>query len=217
MNFPVIVFFLADDYDIIDVDVDYPERNREVLIVSFTDVKKDCVLHNGFDIMIPSADMRDYLMDKYKLELVSSNELLLTMPAVHAWNLSNFDKFFAHQEKYNHLCSRSKQGHDVFRNSILLEKKRLTKYLLLCFPENLILSTEHYSEHKTELTCKIAPLLDVSFNWKNENAIPQLANVVYWKVAVKESRERIVESKPIDASQTKGEKELSKLFASMSF
>jgi hypothetical protein len=183
----------------------------------FTDVAKEGVLHNGFDIVIPAADMRDYLMDMYKLELVSNNELLLMMPSVSAWTLSNFDKFFAHQEKYNHLCLRSKQGHDVFRNSILSEKKRLTKYLLLRFPENLILSTEHYSEHKTELTCKMAPMLDVSFDWKNEKGIPQQTNIVYWKVAVKESRERVVESKSVDTSQTKGEKELSKLFASMSF
>jgi hypothetical protein len=212
-----LVFFLADDYDVIDVDVEYPERNREVLIVGFTDVAKEGVLHNGFDIVVPAVDMRDYLTDKYKLELVSHNELLLTMPAVHAWNLANFDKFFKHQEKYNHLCLRLKQGHDVFHNSILSETKRLTKYLLLRFPKNCALSTRHYSEHKTELTCKIAPLLDVSFDWKNKKGIPQNTNVVYWKVSVKEFRERVVEKKTIDDSQTKGEKELSKLFSSMSF
>lgn len=212
-----MLFFPAEDYDVIDVDVEYPERNREVLIVGFTDVAKDGVLHNGFDIVVPAVDMRDYLTDKYKLELVSHNELLLTMPALHAWNLANFDKFFAHQEKYDHLCLRSKQGHDVFHNSILSEKKRLTKYLLLRFPKNHVLSTRHYADHKTELNCKIAPLLDVSFDWKERKGIQQNTSVVYWKVSVKEFRERVVEKKTIDDSQTKGEKELSKLFSSMSF
>ena len=38
--------------DEIFVDINFPEQNREVQVVSFTDVEKDGVLHNGFDIMM---------------------------------------------------------------------------------------------------------------------------------------------------------------------
>lgn len=209
-------FFKADDYDVIDVDINHPERNREVVIVKFTDVAMEGKLHNGFDILIPAVDMRDYLTDKFKLEIVSDNELLLTMPSMHAWNIADSDKFFAHLKDVKELCPRTKQGHDVFRNALRSNKNRLSKYLLLRFPGDIVLSTQHYSDHKSELHCKIVPLMDVSFHWKKVGkSVTQTANVVYWKVSIKEDHERVVDKKVEDETETKGEKELSKLLASM--
>lgn len=191
-----------------------PERNHEVVIVKFTDVAMGGVLHNGFDIMIHSVDMRDYLADKCKLEIVSKNEMLLTMPAMNLWNLEEFENFFTYQKNADRLCQRTKQGHDVFRNAMQANKERLKKYLLLRFPSNLSLSTRHYSDHKMELSCKIVPTLDFSFTWKGNN-ISQKANILYWKVSVEEESERVVEK--VNAStETKGEKELAQLLASMS-
>lgn len=74
-----------DDFDVINIDVDWPECNREVLVVKFRDVVKEGVLHDGFNIIFPHVDMHDFLADKYKLEFVSSHELLLTMPSMPKW------------------------------------------------------------------------------------------------------------------------------------
>jgi hypothetical protein len=172
------------------------------------------VLHDGFDIMIPHVDMRDFLADKFKLEVVSSNELLLTMPSMPKWYLANFGVFHAHLTRINELCERAKQGHDVLRNAIMSDKKRGNKFLLLRFPENCVFSTRFYSEQiSRELTCKIAPMLDMSFS-HNSRQFHNLVNVVWWKVSVLEGNKRVVDR--IESTQTKGEKELNKLLASMS-
>jgi hypothetical protein len=174
------------------------------------------VLHNGFDIVYHGVDLRDFRADKLKLEIVSSYEMLLTVPSMSYWNLHESGKFFDHLESMSELCTRTKESHDVARNAIRSDEKRMTKYLLLRFPEHFILSTRFYSDHPTELQCKLAPIdtsLDLTVNGASKKLI-QGVNVVYWKVSVKEVHQRIVESK--DDAQTKGEKELNKIFASMS-
>lgn len=177
---------------------------------------KEGVLHDGFDIVYNGVDLRDFRADKLKLEIVSSYEMLLTVPSMSHWNLHESGKFFAHLGSMNELCPRTKQSHDVARNAIRSDEKRMTKYLLLRFPEHFILSTRFYSEHPTELQCKLAPIdtsIEMNLN-SSSKKIVQGVNVVYWKVSVKEVHQRIVESK--DDALTKGEKELNKIFASMS-
>jgi hypothetical protein len=213
-----ILFFSEDDYEVINVDAERPERNREVYVYKFTDVMQDGILHDGFDICYNGVDFRDFRSDKLKLEIVSSYELLLTIPSMSHWNLHESGKYFAHLETMNELCNRTKQSHDVARNAIRSDEKRMTKYLLLRFPENYILSTRFYSEHPTELHCKLVPLdtsLTLTMNNNTSKKVPHHVNVLaYWKVSVKEVHPRVVES--TDDAQTKGEKELSKIFSRMS-
>jgi hypothetical protein len=66
--------FACTTTDIIEVDTLLPENNREFYVLNFSDVMKEGVLHNGFEISM-EIDLRNSIFrDVYKAQLVSSNE-----------------------------------------------------------------------------------------------------------------------------------------------
>lgn len=189
----------------IDIDIENPERNREVKIIPFVNVVQDGVLHNGFDIAIDAIDMRDYVQDMYKAELISANEILLKMPsASHAWL----------NEPRTANCPRTQEAYEVARNSILLSDDRKIKLLLLRFPGSITLSNQHYSPQSMngEIECDFA-MKDTSFTFDGKN-LKSVVTTVFWKVSVVEEQQRIVKQST-NSGKKKGAAKLSKYLSGM--
>jgi hypothetical protein len=190
--------------DIINVDIKHPECNREVIVVPFTDKEMDGILHDGFVFMVEGVDVRDFISKKFKARLVSSNEILVAMPAVSHYWLHDSSAFNACLTRCGLYCQRADEAQAVARNNMLLQNRdRQTKYLLLRFPDNLKLSNLHFSPNSTDgnIEIDVVPL-------KNTVDIPgnemqaAFATVV-WKVTVLEDEQRVVRL-AANAAQTNG-------------
>jgi hypothetical protein len=174
-------------------------------VTKFNDVKVNGILHNRFDLMI-QGDMRDYIKDLYRAEIISKNAIKVSMPMVPAWYLQDRGQFFQLLKKANALCERTQEAHDVVANSILATKETPLKHIILKFPAHYTLSTRYYSDHATKLKHKVVPM-DTSFDIQSVNrGFKQYVNVIYWKVSVSETSQRIVERN--GDFKTDGEKEI---------
>lgn len=190
MNFCSYLFLV--EYDTIVVDVDRPERNREVIVVKFTDVEKDGVLHDGFDILL-EGDLRDFEGELYSAKIVGDNKILLTIPSANFSYLHDFDEFFT-KLKDTEKCLRTVVAHQVARNSILGEKTRLCKHLLLQFPDGLVLSNRHYPPEDSNIDGELKTDF-VRYAKTFTLQTVDLTNVVttiFWKVSVVEEGQRMV-------------------------
>jgi hypothetical protein len=65
----------------IDVDVEHPSNNREVVIYNLIRVEHENSLYNCFDIYLP-ADVRDVSAERLKARLINDKEILITMPSL---------------------------------------------------------------------------------------------------------------------------------------
>lgn len=196
---------------VINVDVNFPEQNREVKVVPFTDVNKDGILHNGFDIMM-DCDIRDFIAGSYKAELISSSKVLISLPSTSHTYLHDFGAFFEELKKTpEDFCDRAELGHGVARNAIIGgDKARQTKKLMLCFPEHIVLvMNQHYCKSKMELKSHIVPF-KTKFDW-NGNKLVRFHDVVFWKVVIHEDEPRF-KTLP-DSDESKETAKLAKLAA----
>lgn len=202
-------------YDaIVDVDINRPERNREVMVVGFTNVEESGVLHDGFDIFL-EGNMQDFVCDRYKARHIGDNGILIEMPAATTSYLENFGQFFKHQKHNGSICERQQEGHAIARNAILGDKQRKIKRILLCFPSHIVLSRHYLSKDpwstSEELNCDLVRF-DDTFSIMDKEC-PNWVCVVMWKVAVHEDERRIV-SKPYICETTAMAK-ISQLIKSM--
>lgn len=195
------------------MDINFPEQNREIKVVPFTDVEKDGVLHDGFDIMM-DCDIHDFLTGLYKAELVPSNKVLIMLPSASYTYLHGFGSFFDQLKKNpEDHCARAELGHDIARNAIIAgDKARKTKKLLLCFPEHIVLSMNHYCKIKTELKSEMIPF-QTSFKWYQKDIV-RGHDVLFWKVAIHEEEPRV--QKLPESDESKEEAKLVARLESMS-
>ena len=191
--------------ELIIVDIEHPERNREVKVIPFFNVQQDGVLHNGFDIAIDGIDVRDFVNDMYKADLISPNEVLLKMPSVsHAWLT----------EPCAVNCQRTQDAYEITRNAILLSSERKAKLLLLRFPLDIALSNQHYSSQSVsgEIENEIV-MRESSFTFEGK-ILKSLVSTVVWKVSIIEEHQRVVK-RSTNSDKKKGAAKLSKYFSGM--
>jgi hypothetical protein len=202
-----------DKVDVIEVDINCPERNREVKVVQFRDAEIDGILHNGFEIIM-EGDLRDLMLDKYSAKLVSDNEILISMPSASHYWLHEPELYFNKCKAFNIHCPRAREAHDVARNDILADEERQIRSLLLRFPENTILSNRHYSPKTTDndLEFEVVPF-QTTFVLLGKQFTTTVATIV-WKIAVFEEKRRVVVAQ--SSKGKKGEAKLASRFASMS-
>jgi len=192
----------------------HPEKNREVKVIEFQDAEIDGILHNGFEILM-EGDLRDLVLDKYKAQLVTENEILITMPSGSHYLLHEHDNYFKQVKAFKVLCPRTKEAYNAARNPILSDVKRLTKHILLRFSEEITLSNDQYSPKATnyELEYEMVPYVS-SFEILGKQ-FTTTVGTIFWKIAVFEEKRRVVKAK--DDKAKKGEAKLAQCFASMSF
>ena len=68
------------------VNLAFPERNGEVMVVPFTDKNLDGTLHNGCEIRLRCDDARDFFLDNYDAYITGEREISMVVPA--------YSKFF---------------------------------------------------------------------------------------------------------------------------
>jgi hypothetical protein len=83
-----LLFVLVLDFtDVIAVNLDHPERNREVMVFTVNDVQNQGNMYNCFTIML-RIDPRDAAVtDRCTAYVVSETELLISYPALEFFSL----------------------------------------------------------------------------------------------------------------------------------
>ena len=76
----------------INVNIEHPERNREVHVHFYRDVIKDGLCFDAFTIDI-ECDPRDHDNDRYHAHLISANEVMVTMPSMLYSRIHEADAF----------------------------------------------------------------------------------------------------------------------------
>jgi len=142
------------DSEIIIVNVDCPERNREFLVYPAEHIpgaKSDQELYFGYFILIP-ADNRWYKdsreVEHYKARVFSSNSLMVTVPAFDYTMLHNQDELKQLKSRFpeyainaiDHAC------HEYDKN----KTSRQYKHYILQFPGDHVLSASAIYEKATE-------------------------------------------------------------------
>jgi hypothetical protein len=185
--------------EIIDVNIERPECNREVTVFHLNSVDIDGALYDGYEITV-DGDMRDVIADKYKAWLRSHNEVVVQIPSIGTVFLNNAAFFNERMKEAKVHCARTQESHDVARNKILKDEKRQTKRLLLRFPSDKELSNTVYSPKSLggEIELQVVPIKtefiidagDASDTTRKHKFMTTIARVS-WKIAVigKETRE----------------------------
>jgi hypothetical protein len=155
-----------------------------------TDVKKDGVLYNGYEVVF-YADVQDVIDKKYKAVLTSDYEILVHMPSISRAFLDNSDELEKQQKAAKVHCPRTQEAHDVARNGILKDVQRQTKYRLLRFPHDLgSLSNLVFSPDSTDGDITVEP-----FPLKSKyKGAPSTVARLSWKVSTVENEKRVVKS-----------------------
>ena len=191
---PLSSFFFCCLTGVIDVDIRHVENNGEFEVFVLTDVLKEGVLHNGYEVVI-YADLEDVIAGKYKAVLSNDHEILVDMPSISRSFLDDSEELVKQQKAAKVHCQRTQEAHDVARNGILKDVKRQTKCRLLRFPEDLDpLSNIIYSPQSTDGEIEISPFpLKRSFDIKGKAHTSTVVRVS-WKVSTLEIVKRVVKN-----------------------
>ena len=126
---------------VINVNLNFPERNREVQVYTFENLRnpRSGDIINGFQIVIP-ADVRDVASNLYRAEIVGENEILLQMPSLPFSMLHDSVKRHALLTALDIGCPRCQEAQDIVVNDVQLTPARAIRKILLQFPENVVLA-----------------------------------------------------------------------------
>jgi hypothetical protein len=174
----------------IEVDIDRPERNREVFILKFHDKNHDGKLYSGFSIQMP-ADTRDAKDGLFKAFLVGNGQpyVFIQAPGLHATFRRDFATF---QNVEKVKCDRIQEALNLNRNDVAKDGKRISQHYLLKFPAYLQLSNTIYSPNSRGGKIKgDSTPYPISFSIGAHVKTSLLSRVV-WKVHVVEAVERFV-------------------------
>lgn len=175
----------------IDVDIEHPERNRELNIFHFTGKKESGKLHNGFAIEM-EVDPRDVKDGRYAAYLLPNcHQVFLKVPGqTSTYRIDHH--LVATIEQANH-CSRIQEARDVSRNAIEKDETRMCKHILLKFPSNMELSNAIYSTNPRDSQMKMTIVpYPIKFDFAG-GEFQLLKCRVVWKLHLVEEEERIVE------------------------
>jgi len=191
---PLSSFFFCCLTGVIDVDIRHVENNGEFEVFVLTDVLKEGVLHNGYEVVI-YADLEDVIAGKCKAVLSNDHEILVDMPSISRSFLDDSEELVKQQKAAKVHCQRTQEAHDVARNGILKDVKRQTKCRLLRFSQDLgPLSNAVCSPQSTDGEIKVEPFpLKHDFTVKT-NALTSTIVRVSWKVSVVEVEKRVAKS-----------------------
>ena len=125
--------------DVIDVDLDRPENNREVVVLTVNDVIIDTNMYNCYDIAL-IVDMRDAAAASCTASLVSEHEVLISYPAI---GYMLFRDSIQRNERLIALRQHDQQvqlAQDVWINDVRRTPQRSIKQLLLRLAANVSLA-----------------------------------------------------------------------------
>ncbi len=175
----------------IDVDLSFPEHNREVFVFVFSGKKHQGKLHDGISIELV-ADVRDVTKGLYKAFILPNRpDVFIQFPAQSA--SFALDHRLVSEKEGTNLCDKVKEARDITRNAIQSSEKRKLKNFLLKFPGYMSLSNTIYSPKSKDGKIKL-----ISAPYKLPIMIGQIPYSslpcrISWKIHIVEAMERIVD------------------------
>jgi len=192
--------------DIIDVNLTYPERNREVLVFKFKGLADDSGnIVDGFQVTMP-IDHRDFAEDFYKLEIVNDNELSLHMPSLPYQMQFDSVHRFAEFTKLQVGCKERQKAQEICIMDVNGAPSRRLKKLLLRFPEDVVLV------NLSSPIDKVIPADILPYSFKTDTfgaMMTQWACTVSWKIGDSNSKVKAFGKTP----QKKGNVQLNAIFS----
>ena len=140
----------ADSVEI-EVNIDHPEKNREVQVFNFTGVKTKGKFHNGYAIEM-NVDVRDVKKGLYRAYFLPDNHHVFIKAPPGLCSSSNREDhaILADKEKLrSRFCEKLHDARHVSRNEIKDSEKRTSKNIVLSFPCYMTLSNLIYSPDTT--------------------------------------------------------------------
>lgn len=184
----------------IEVDVNHPERNRELQVFHFFAKKHDGKLHNGFSIEM-NVDVRDVKAGFYQAFLLpDSQHVFLKVPGQPASFTADHKLVSEREQVRDKFCERIQESRDVSRNAIKKSEKRVTKHIVVKFPPYMTLSNAIYSPGMSDGEIKLVSLTymqDVSLGGENYQS---LMCRISWRLSLVEAADRTVDEKTDDKS-----------------
>jgi hypothetical protein len=172
------------------VDVEHPERNREVAVFFFTGAKHQRKLHNGFSIQL-EVDPRDAREGRYRAYLLNQDSVFIVAPGQNSSFRLDFSAVIANEGEES--CPRIQEAMAVTRNAISNDGKRLNKHILLKFPGYMELSNTIYSPDSKggKIKANITPY-PIKTTLVQDNGYLLKCRIA-WNVHVIEAAARVVE------------------------
>ena len=197
--------------DIIDVNLTYPERNREVYVFTFKGLTDSATgdIIDGFQVTMP-IDHRDFEEDNYKLEILTDTELSLTMPSLPYQMQHDSVRRFLVLSELGLSCSKCQQAQEICVTDVDGAPSRKLKKLILRFPDDVCLVNLSSAIDKV-ISADILPYSYETATFSPDGAAmtQQWACTVSWKIGNSTSRVKAFGATP----QKKGAHSLNKIFA----
>lgn len=193
--------------DVIEIDLENPELNREVMIFSIQDLEHAGNVYNCFTIQM-SSDMRDAAAEKISAMIVSDTEILISMPGLPYGIFADSIGRNERLKTQNLHCPKLQLAQDVTINDIREDQTRSVKHLLLRFPSHVVL-TNVFNPSSPKLLHDMQT--DFTFANLRGRRVPMVVCYMTWRVGNLETHRRaVVQAAPRDAMDV-----LAEQFASM--
>lgn len=202
---------------VIDVDIEYPERNGEFLVVSVPniDYEEKGILHDAYNIIYKGGRIFEYFKDEYSAELVSESEILFTLPSTPSGYLHEFEQVWERQKQTDDFIPEMKQAHNLLRNAIASDPDRATKQVVLRFPSHVRLTQVPFAkENETTLPCEIESIKKTEDMFGK--SVVRTTDYIMWPVGIVETDVRRANDVPAPTSEPRGAARLRERMARMS-
>jgi hypothetical protein len=173
--------------DTIDIDLENPERNREILVFSVADVAHDGNVYNCFAIML-FVDVRDAAKGQLTASLVSDTEVLLTMPSLPYGLYHDSTARNLRLELIQLHCPKLQLSQDIVINQVRESQTRPLKRLLLRFPKGVVLANVFNVASPATLLADMQT--DMVMANLGSQAVPVINCFMTWRVANLETHRR---------------------------
>jgi hypothetical protein len=196
----------------IQVDTKRPENNRGIGVFEFIDLEKDGILYNGYQIIM-EGDIRDFMEDHYKAQLVLGSAILLRLPALSYSFLHDQEEYEKRAKSADLFCPSTEEAHQAARKRLERDASRRERLVLLQFPDDLELSNKPFSPDSTDGEIDF-DLLPITINVPvGEKELPMTITRISWKVSVAEKEARAAKKdSPEEPAQKKGAAKLANIF-----
>jgi hypothetical protein len=166
---------------VIEVDIAYPERNREFFVQHVNNLEHNQHVRSGFHIRRTTA-VQDRDLWEAKIHDGQSRSILIKGPS-RDWWLTQPD-LYGSQFK----CDATKKAHAATGLAIGRDETRQWTYWLLIFPESIVLENVIFSGDPVEIDTHVIGMATTLEGMNLQNC------VVYWQVSEKFGGRRIKEN-----------------------
>lgn len=127
------------------IDVNRPERNREVRVHYFYDEVIDTARRIGYSVEV-DIDPRD--VASYQAYLLNDRQMLMVMPGQPAVERDDLRSFPTEEGTFvSDVLKASRQQHRI---AVQLDEKRSKLHFLLTFPGDIVLTNSVFSPHSID-------------------------------------------------------------------